>query len=559
MDTVLVVIATSFVAHKYLQSRKTTEIDTIDTTVATDADTVRDEINHGVDEIVDGFYDDTAFEDDNLEHDPGTNDAEPGTNPEEPIDPYSVFSVGGEVGAARLDTTTLAQMPGTYNVIPGVSDVRINTQEEPKGFHEQFFPQDTRATGFSVTQKPWMIAVQNAEKPPKTEKEAAFPTQIDREDIHNTRIPSRMREFEDLQTQRTIPMHKEKKFQKPVPRIKTRNEGGGGLRGQRQLQRYHKFLLNEEPSLEMNEGPRGNFFGANKAAAKGAVEDTRQQVAVENFGVPVAASFKVGIPDRSFELEGSNAEAWLIDKHTISAGSRAPLMKNSSLLPSFKVAHDELVESFAASKNANVRASSSKVQDPAMNKFKDSAVSTQTVLGAPRGSMKSINTGESKPKAKNEMRSNVNLGASSKSAGPGALAMESSHEHTDRKLAEEGTVSVRKASVRESKSFTDKSLTLNNSKVNINNKEFRNIAAPQNKALPPHLRIAPTSSITATKDMTLKDDDDMTLGRNIIRGKMVSTTPTPRLPSIGESTPAERRMNLALLSDRMAPSNPYSR
>lgn len=547
MDSLLIAVATSLIAHKYVSSRKRSSVLPQDSLQG---------LALGV--------------------------------------PETYSELGNSSGTSEETEITgsyaLNGRPASMSV-PMLSETPLRRQEEQgaEGFQEQFFPQDTRATGFSVTQKPWMIAVQNSEKPPRTEKEAAFPTESDREDIHKTDIPSKMRNFDSLHTQRTIPRSKEKQFESPVAGINTQNEGGGGLRGQRQLQRYHKFLLNEQPRVEFNAGPRGNFSGANKSSVsnEGHHDDSRQELVVDHSGVPVAASFKVGIPDASFELEGSNAESWSIDKHTIPAGSRGPVEQNYSVLPSFKVAHDDAVESFHVSKNSSLSKSltpkSSSVNRDTSD-FKDATIDAQTVLGAPGGSrLEAASTKHTvvKHKAKDELlalgASKVDLGSSSKSSGPGALKMKKTHAHTDEKLAEEDTAGrVRGASILTKNDVTvvnsatmENSLMLNDSKGNINQKEFTSnkaltLAAPQNLGLPRHLRVAPTSSITATTDMTLKSETDF--GKPVGRGKNVKIANKTTLSPIGESTPEERRMKLTLLNERMATgdalkllANPYAR
>lgn len=570
MDTFLVLIASSLVAHKYVQQRKKNSASGASSpSSASAAANQEGEVN-------------------SPETDEGTNSSEtyvPETSefivgasaPGAPGAPGASGAPGAPGAPARLGVNT-----------PGVLEThhqRGNPQpeEDQKGFQEQFYPQDTRATGFSVTQKPWMIAVQNADKPAKTEKEAAFPSRSDRDDVHKKDIPSKLRELENLHTQRTIPRSREKHFESPVEGIATQNEGGGGLRGQRQLQRYHKFLLNDEPRLEMTGGIKGNFTGAGKSSAKSHLDNTRDELVIDHAGAPVAASFKVGIPDAAFELEGSNAEAWLIDKHTIPAGSKAPVQQSSEVLPSFKVAHDDTVDAYKVSENANLsRASRPKPanvnEDSLTNR--DASINTQTILGAPgRGSFKPMDTNANfKPKTKDEAlalgASKVDFMSSSKASGPGALVVKQDHQHTDDKLAEEDTAGrVRGASLRTNNDMglNDREVTLNDSKANINNREFtsHNLAAPQNTSLPRHLRIAPTSSVTATTDMTLKNDDDLgveVVQNSLSRGKVKVVSGLGTIGQQGESTPEERRMKLTTLSDRMASgdalrllSNPYSR
>lgn len=533
MDSVLVVIATGLVAYKYIETRKKKNaegeevVGAMNTLGASERDTEGNQ-----EAIVTGSY--------------------------------ALNGRPSSMSVPEISETSVRRIP--------------NNDEGVHDFQEQFFPQDTRATGYSVTQKPWMRAVQNSEVlPPRTEKEAAFPTKSDREDVHNTSIISKLRDFENLQTQRTIPRSREKHFESPVESISTQNEGGGGLRGQRQLQRYHKFILNEEPRLEMNEFSRGNFTGANRSGLnpENQLDNSREELVISHTGVPVSASFKVGIPDKSFELEGSNAESWLIDQHSIPAGSRAPVEQSSTLKPSFKVAHDDVVDSFISLQNAGIKSSiNQKSADVETNdsQFKDSTVDTQTVLGAPGGSrLQATNTNSVvKPKGKDLGASKVDFMSSSKSTGPGKTISKQTHEHTDEKLAEEDTAErVRGATFRTKNDVREKTIALNDSKMDINQREFtsKNLAAPQNKNLPPHLRVAPTSSITATTDMTLKDVTVDTRPQNsVTRGTFVQKPPAlnnSALGVLGESTPEQRRMKLTRLNHQMTSgdlsllANPY--
>ena len=542
MDSLLVLLATGLVAHKYVGLRKGTP--------STDVKRNQDDVQENVQENVDlDVEDDVEYE-----------------------------AVGNARDEGQLTGSyALNGRPGSMSV-PGIAETSLQKSRDGDSTHEfqeQFFPQDTRATGFSVNQKPWMRAVDDANKPPRTEHEATFPTKEDRQDIHNTNLPSKVRNFENLQTQRTIPRSSEKQFEKPVESIKTQNEGGGGLRGQRQLQRYHKFILNDQPSMEIDHGPKGNFTGANKSSSKSQLDNTKQELVISHTGVPVAASFKVGIPDASFELEGSNAEAWLIDEHR--SGSRAPVEKSTKILPSFTVSHDDVIESFQVSKNSNLsRASRPKSASKGENKFKDAVVKTPTFKGAPGGSrLQPINkTTEIRSKAKNEQlsldASKIEMKAASKSSGPGALVVKTEHSHTDEKLAEEDTGSRVRGVTNTAKGnvqLQTDTLRLNDAKPSINQKEFtsKNLLAPQNKQLPKHLRVAPTSTITATTDMTFKDNSVNTQVQNSMkRGQMVSKVSVT--PSLGVSTAEQRRVNLALFTDRMASgdalkllSNPYSR
>lgn len=394
MDSFLVLLATGLVAHKYVESRKNNQ-------------------NNPYAKVIEELdTNDTNYSEQANLSDVSEVNAEPS---EQPADLTACpFLVGDNfkldtLGNSHVNAHGLNSRPGSINVprigetILKRSNVNNETDEASEvNFQEQFFPQDTRATGFSVSQKPWMRAVESSQKHPRTEKEAVFPTKADREDIHNTRLPSKIRDLETLQTE--IPRSREKQFESPVEGIATQNEGGGGLRGQRQLQRYHQFIFNDQPSMEVGSGPKGNFTGAQKPSSKSQLDNTKEELVVSHAGIPVAASFRVGIPDASFELEGSNAEAWLMDQHR--TASKAPVEQSNTLLPSFSVAHDDAIDSFKVSKNSNLSRSSrpKPVQTKCDKSFKDASITTQTVVGAPGGSrLLAINkSSEVRAKAKNE-------------------------------------------------------------------------------------------------------------------------------------------------------------
>lgn len=545
--------------------------------------------------------------------------------------------------------------PGTMSV-PGISEAPIRKSTNNgddggmQGFHEQFFPQDTRATGYSVTQKPWMRSVQDGDDTPlRTEKELAFPTESDREDIHQTRFISKVRNIQNLQTQKTIPRSKEKHFEYPVEAISTQNEGGGGLRGQRQLQRFHKFILNDDPRLEMKGGSGGMFTAAKRSglSTENKVDNSRDELLISHTGVPVSASFKVGKPEQTFQVDDSNAESWLIDGHETGSGSRAPVQQSSTLEPSFIVAHDDFVEAFLVAQDTNRRPSrfveavsventETQLKDPALDtqiilgtpgggrlqatnntsssrqfkpKANESAISKlQTILGAPGGTnLQATNIGSQqfdpkskkesnvqtilgtpggsrlqptdtsrsrtfKPKSKQPHRIDVMSSSSSKSSGPDKTISRQTYLDADEKLVEEDTSErVRGANFRKKNDVREKSIRFNESKIDINaQREFtsKNFAAPQNRSLPAHLRIAPTSSITATTDMTLKDATVDTLAQNsMTRGvfaqNLAETKNRAALGSVGESTAKQRRMRLTQLNRQTTPgeltllANPY--
>lgn len=430
-------------------------------------------------------------------------------------------------------------------------------------FSEQFFPQDTKNTGHSVTKKPWMRAIENAYNVPRSEKVAEFPTIKDRDDVHNTSIPDTIRAFENLHTNVTVPRSSEKQFEYPVEPIQTQNEGGGGLRGHRQMQRYHRFNLSDNPLLEMNEGPRGNFAGgAGKSGMGSSLENDKKELTINYTGIPVAPSFKVGGPEKSFELEASNAEGYILDKHTSFAGSRAPV-EQSVVQASFRVADDDKLETYNVSENANLSRTSRPKGTNTDNDstFKDPTVETQTVLGAPvsKNLVAKDKSSIVKAKAKGELLSlaapMVDFQAGSKKVGPQALVSKSHLEKSDTKLTEEDTSSrVRGSSIRNKSVVTDNSMSTNDNKALINNKELTNFLAPQNKSLPPHLRNKPTSSVTATRDIDLKPETLDTVGLSRSKGAKVGIKTSTKL--VGEPT----KQKIGTLFDKKSLdllSNPY--
>ena len=243
---------------------------------------------------------------------------------------------------------------------PQVAEVRPHRlpAEEDDGtgvqqFNEQFFPQDTKSTGQSVTKTPWMRAIEASQgAPAKTEREADHPSaDHDRDDIRGTSIPAMLRVRDQQQAAQTI--SKFKNFESPVTEEWTAN---GENRGLHPIKRYHKFLLSDQPVIELPDGPRGGFAsGADKPSFASELDNNRRELHVQQTGIP-AASFRVGIPDASFDLDASNAEHWLIDAHVASA-SRAPVDSGSNtalINQSFTLTHDEQYDTLAVVDRANL-------------------------------------------------------------------------------------------------------------------------------------------------------------------------------------------------------------
>ena len=233
--------------------------------------------------------------------------------------------------------------------LKAVDDDGTGVQE----FTDQFFPQDSKSTGQSVTKSPWMRAIEVSQNAPfKTEREEAHPSQEhDKDDIRGRNIPAVLRERDAHQATKTV--SKSKKFESPVTQEWTAN---GENRGLHPIKRYHKFLLSDQPVVELPEGPRGNFAsGAGRSSSGPNLNNNKRELHVNHTGVP-SASFAVGMPEASFKLDASNAERWEVDAHVASA-SRAPVDSGSNtalINQSFTLAHDESMDLLAVADRSNL-------------------------------------------------------------------------------------------------------------------------------------------------------------------------------------------------------------
>ena len=294
------------------------------------------------------------------------------TNADAPDTPETLTTADYEhfeaVGAAQpappqrepsVPAFLLSTRPATMSH-PQVAELRPQrlTEREDDGtgvqqFNEQFFPQDTKSTGQSVNKTPWMRAIEASQAAtPKTEREEAHPSaDHDRDDIRGISIPAMLRVRDQQQAAQTISNFKN--FESPVTEEWTAN---GENRGLHPIKRYHKFLLSDQPVLELPEGPRGNFAsGADKPSFASELDNNRRELHVQHTGIP-AASFRVGIPDASFDLQASNAEHWRIDAH-VSSASRAPVDSGSNtalINQSFTLTHDEQMDTLAVADRANL-------------------------------------------------------------------------------------------------------------------------------------------------------------------------------------------------------------
>ena len=225
--------------------------------------------------------------------------------------------------------------------------------DDIEAFNDQFFPQYTKSTGQPVNKTSWMRAIEmSTNAPPKREREEDHPSlDHDKDDPHGAVIPAVLRSREAQQAAQTISNFK--KFSTPVTEEWT---GNGEKRGLHPIKRYHKFLLSDQPVLELPEGPRGNLAAAaDKPSQPSQLDNGRRELHVQQTGMP-SASFRTGIPEASFDLDASNAEHWELDVH-VAASSRAPVDfgSNTALLnQSFSLAHDEQLETLEVSDRAGL-------------------------------------------------------------------------------------------------------------------------------------------------------------------------------------------------------------
>lgn len=464
-----------------------------------------------------------------------------------------------------------------------IPSVRLPASQDDGGmkkFNEQFFPQDSKSTGTAVVTTPWMRAIQAAQNtPPRTEREAAHPSkETDRDDIRGRNIPALLRERDNLDAKTNLSRFKT--FESPVDQEWT---GNGEKRGLHPIKRYHKFLLSDQPVVELPEGPRGAFAsGANKSSLAKELDNNKREVHVEHTGIP-CASFGVGMPESSFELGASNAEHWDIDKHVASA-SRAPVESGGTAVhikESFTLAHDESLDVLAVTENSNLskarvpRSEASAVRDLST---RERGIPTPSVVGAPGGvtTKHTDKSSEFKSTAQKEnlaaSAQRVSMASGIKASKPSAASSSADHEHAGDRFAEEetgarvrGAPHLRKAAEvsRFSAASIDNQFSLGNAKDTINGTPFtsKNFAAPRNKSMPALLSVAPTASLSlSARDVSLKASEGMADMLSMGRNKGVVSVKTSNLT---EKKPEQNEKKLrTIVMDRanrgVVVANPYS-
>ncbi|CAM9101135.1 unnamed protein product [Sphacelaria rigidula] len=180
----------------------------------------------------------------------------------------------------------------------------------------------------------------NAPYKPKEEIVSEIPGP---QDVFGRNMNSRVKKMESDFAASTVPVTSEKQFDRPVEQISTGNGSAIGFHigaGRR----YHKFILNDQPTIESDGGPRGAFSGAGGSHVKGDYRTVTQRSSLkhESVGPPIA----VGVPQSSapvpsFEITPAHLETYRLDDH-MAKSSRTPVQASASTENvSFRGAHDE--------------------------------------------------------------------------------------------------------------------------------------------------------------------------------------------------------------------------
>jgi len=199
----------------------------------------------------------------------------------------------------------------------GYDDARYNEQYS--------HPQDPNP---NVSAKPWMRMV-NAPYKPKEEIVSEIPGP---QDVFGRNMNSRVKKMEADFASSTVPVTSEKQFDRPVEQIATGNGSAVGFHigaGKR----YHRFLLNDQPTIESNGGPRGAFSGASGSHVKGDYRTVTQRSSLkhESTGPPLAVGVpQSSAPTPSFEITPSHLETYMLDDH-LAKGTRAPVQASASI------------------------------------------------------------------------------------------------------------------------------------------------------------------------------------------------------------------------------------
>lgn len=216
------------------------------------------------------------------------------------------------------------------------TDESVTPGYDQERYDSQFYPEDPNP---QITNKPWML-IQNAPYKPKEEVVREEPTP---QDIMGKNMYKKMSRMEQDFAKNTVVSTSEKQFDRPVEQIATGNGSNIGFHigG---AQRHHKYILNDQPTIEAEGGPRGAFSGGGKSDVKGEYRTITQRASLNHESVGPAVA--VGVPQSfaptpSFEITASHMEAWKLDDHSL-ANSKAPVSRMAPISNnSVGVSHDE--------------------------------------------------------------------------------------------------------------------------------------------------------------------------------------------------------------------------
>lgn len=463
---------------------------------------------------------------------------------------------------------------GRLPYIPEVTSVKMatrkNDEANDKEFNEQFFPQNTRSTGVSFN-KPWKMAVDNAYLVPKTDREVAFPTKDDRDDINNNNYSKMIRERGALDTQVTIHESKSKNHELPIESIQTATGSGGGIFPV--LMREKIQVLDTNPVIDGAKPIKGGFSGAQKSAQFESTENKKKGREVEYRGVASGAVSRHG--DHSL-VQPSAIDDFVIDNN-LSSGFRnkAGLL---NIEKSFSVAHDEKIDTFdnditigkQKTRSANPKAATQNNNGDLT--LRDAETVVPTMLGAPGGiRLKTVfkdgifKTSAQKEKLQEDMMKTKRAGISSTKVGK--LDISGAIEEREQTLRDEefgNKSNMRKNDTLLKKPINNESeFEVNDNREIISSKEFtsRNFVAPiKSSNLPSSLMTNPTSSINEVY-VQLKDDENVEV-KYQKTAKLVSNKMVER--SVDIETRNQSEKFASILNDRIggkiirkAGINPY--
>ena len=238
------------------------------------------------------------------------------------------------LGTPPVGAPSNRSIPASLNVRTLKNDNVDETEYDEKRYAEQFFPQDPAAL---IKEKGWMHSL-NAPYKAKEETLSEKPTP---QDVMGHKMVAHVKTIEHEMLKKTVKTSSEKQHERPVEPLMTSTGEG---RGFHPIGRYHKFVLNDQATIESEGGPRGAFANGSKSDFLGEYKTTTQRATMnhESFGPGGAANVPLkGAPQPSFEITASNAENWRLDDHN-NANSRS-LVEGPVAIPknTFMGAHDE--------------------------------------------------------------------------------------------------------------------------------------------------------------------------------------------------------------------------